>query len=204
MCQRPGLTRIKGSLLPFLHEQHIVLEGIPQCVSTPGLASLEGCREEGRQDLQSVMRFRLPSWRVGDGAVLSGGPRSWFLSVCDWDTQEAAGLSHPHSHLMHPLSGKSASFMVSKPKAWHRSKTKRPEVPVHVQLSLQMRTAPISVTLLFCWACWPCWRCCGFCGHTHTVVIMFDIIILIPFCLCSWLFKMRLDRVILIISKTVR
>lgn len=81
------------------------------------------------------------------------GPKAGSSACVHWETQEAAGLSHPHSHVMHPLSGKSASFMVSKPKAWHHSKTKRPEVPVHVQLSLQMSIAPISVTLLFSRAC---------------------------------------------------
>lgn len=60
------------------------------------------------------------------------GMRAGSSAWVHWETQQAAGLSHPCSHLVHPLSGKSASFMVSKPKAWHHSKTRRPEVPVHV------------------------------------------------------------------------
>lgn len=78
------------------------------------------------------------------------GPRAGSSACVPWETQEAAGLSHPHSHPMHPLSGKSASFMVSKPRAWHHSKTKGPEATVHIWLSLQMSIAALSVTLLFC------------------------------------------------------
>lgn len=150
-------------------------------MSAPGLASLEGCRQEDRQDLLSVIRFRLAKrvgewwcclvWRAQELVpqhVLTGRPRrllGWVIPTPTWCTHYQANL-----HLL----------WLPSPKLGITAKLR--DLKSQFMFSLVYRWVQLQFLLFYCSAelAQPCWRwyqaarhC--FCDHSHTVVIMFDI-----------------------------